>query len=918
MPTSAGPRARRLFPNAGQGHMTTKINATEFLKGMFAHTTKPIYTCSFPNERLDETQVSERHVITRMPSQIESFVKKWDRDGRGTFFCVATIDDKRKKENTRETIILHADIDFKNVDMLGDDPLKEVIKQLARLKLQPSAVVFSGNGVHVYWLLSEPLDTQGHMEAIELVLRQLADLLAGDLSVCEVSRVMRMPGTFNTKDGARKEVEVLAFNPERRYELDDIEEWLAETSPIMLRKVRPAAVAAGDGEQAGESYFERYGREHGIKAPIDVEARLNAMMYMGGGDSSIHQTQIAVTASLLNAGTPKDEVVAYVLAATKRCASDYGSRWNWRREERNIVKMCDDWIKKHPPQKKPAATIATTNDDVKQVDDAPTTAPTKPTPPKKSAAGGNVIPLVPKAVTSNKKSEQHVTVGQAVMAQIRDNGEQLIRTPDGAWFFSGGVWEMMNETGWLEIRIESACVGFGFISNTKLVNETRNYIMRRPELWRDDDLPWDQHGKVPVRNGLVDPLTGELEPARPDHFCTWRIDVVYDPAAKCPWWEMMIADVFGDKDTIEQRALVRVIQEVLGAALVDRKPRQLSKALILWGVSNQGKSGLIEVFTGLFGNNPIGVSIGSVETPHGLMPFTQRLPWVLHEAFGGQWHFSSTIKAIITQEPVLINIKNGPMLTQVVRAPIFWATNFQPQFKEATRAIINRMIVIECSRVFEDTNPVGVALEAKRRKLSKPSDVVIGSGDKPGELQGVLNWALAGLRRALERGTIELTDSINETAEAIRRDSNLVAGFLDDCIEYDPLARLKVADFCLAHSLWWLELKGEDRRLPTNEAIGKAIKAIGDGRIGMDPKEMRDTTSRYYCGVALNRAGLRYHKAAYESRTFEGKIATATNPERDVNGTIPPSWDAKKSIIAMRDRHAKTAPQIRPEYEGEE
>jgi hypothetical protein len=170
-------------------------------------------------------------------------------------------------------------------------------------------------------------------------------------------------------------------------------------------------------------------------------------------------------------------------------------------------------------------------------------------------------------------------------------------------------------------------------------------------------------------------------------------------------------------------------------------------------------------------------------------------------------------------------------------------------------------------------------------------------------LSGVLNWAIAGLKRALERGSIELTDGIKETAEAIHRDSNLAAGFIDECIEFDPKARIRVADFCLAHAAWWMELKGEDRRLPTNEAIGKAIKALGDARIGTDAKEMRDNSSRYYCGVALNKSGLRFHKTGFESRLFEGKTATATPPDREVNSIIPITWDERKSVMTMRARH---------------
>ncbi|MHC2666989.1 hypothetical protein ACMA5K_22140 [Bradyrhizobium diazoefficiens] len=509
---------------------------------------------------------------------------------------------------------------------------------------------------------------------------------------------------------------------------------------------------------------------------------------------------------------------------------------------------------------------------------------------------GNVVEF-PRAV-GVPKGELHAFVGNAVLDYMRSQGETLINGKFGAWLYSDGVWELRTDIdAWLGMRIEKVCEGLGITNTNKLTGEVRNRILRSPELWRDGSIPWDQHGKIPTRSGLIDPKTGELEPARPDHFCTWRVEVDYDPAATCPWWEVMIGDMFGDKAADEQRALVGVVQEVMGAALIDKKPRALSKACVFWGIQNRAKSGALNVVAGMFGG-AIAAPIGSVEGTHGSMPFRKRLPWVLHEAFGGGWHFSSVVKSIITQEEVQINVKNGPMLTTVIRAPIFWATNFQPQFKEATRAIVDRMIVIEVTRAFIEGKPIGAAAEAIRRGFNKPGEFIVAT-----ELPGVLNWAIAGLRRALERGSIELTSGIKETSDAIHRDSNLVAGFLEECVEFDPTARVRTTDFCLAHSAWFLEMKGEDRRLPSNDSIGKALRAIGDPRIGADPKEMRDNTSRFYCGIGLNKAGVGYHRTAYESRLFEGKIATATPPDREVNSLIPPSWDAKKSVIAMREHH---------------
>src|SRR3954451_22404592 len=99
------------------------------------------------------------------------------------------------------------------------------------------------------------------------------------------------------------------------------------------------------------------------------------------------------------------------------------------------------------------------------------------------------------------------------------------------------------------------------------------------------------------------------------------IDVDYDPAATCPWWETMIADMFGDRGEAEQRALVGVVQELMGAALLDKKPRSMSKACVFWGSENRAKSGVLEVVSGLFGNDPIVAGIATVDTTHGLMPF---------------------------------------------------------------------------------------------------------------------------------------------------------------------------------------------------------------------------------------------------------------------------------------------------------
>src|SRR5258708_24705398 len=151
---------------------------------------------------------------------------------------------------------------------------------------------------------------------------------------------MRLAGSHNGEFGEVKEVEKVSRNG-LPYELDDLEEWRSETSPVILRKIRPVAWIEPNPWLA---IAERLG----FKPPIDVEKRLAAMVYMGGGDSGVHATQLAVSASLLNQGTDIEEVVAMLMRATRAAAGEYGDRWNWGKEEKRARRMCTDGLKKHP------------------------------------------------------------------------------------------------------------------------------------------------------------------------------------------------------------------------------------------------------------------------------------------------------------------------------------------------------------------------------------------------------------------------------------------------------------------------------------------------------------------------------------------------------------------------------------------
>lgn len=874
--------------------------AVAFLMMMFDASVQPVYLSSLPNIKDDPTEPSERHLTTREPARIDAFMHKWDRPGRGMFNCVSTINGvKRNKDACVECGFLHADIDFKNV--VEDEPT--IRERLRTLRYPPSIIVRSGNGLHCYWLFKEAIDVQEHRERIEAALRQLADLVAGDLQVCEVSRLMRLPGSHNSKGHTPEhpvwtEVVMDPLNGEpRRYELSDLEEWLSETAPVIRRKVDIEETKHWPRET--NPYLE-HAKQYGFNPPLDVEQALGSMVF-----GNIHSTQISVSASLLNAGMDIEQVVETLIEATQDAAGAHSTRWNWTRERKTVRRMCESWLAKHPQP-------ATTDEAIEQRMEAARNAPreTQASPPASGTppASGNVVQLAARRApkpAKKKDASAHIMVGETLLGVLTERGEAILFSDGGCYRYTEALWQLLTDPdfkAWLDREIEQAARALNFETNNRLISETRGWIMRQTSLSKDN-VPWDRHRQIPTLAGLVNPHTGALTLAEAEHYCTWRVPYVYAANAQCPMWLQMLDDAFSDRAQDVRVATIELLQELLGLGLIDDKAKALSQALVVEGGPDTGKSGLIEVMGGMYGIEHNTTTFEMIGTTHGLMQFVRRAPWVLHEAFDqSKWHLSAIVKSIISGDPIQINVKYGPQLSRRFTAPIYWATNHPPQFKEATAAITNRTVVVRCRRQFDRDRPIGAAMAAQRQGFSRPGDLVLST-----EPEGLLAWAVAGLRRALTRGSLKLPQETIDTAHAIRRDSNLVLGFVEECTRFDPWGMVSVSDFAVAFASWWAESRGDDRNAPGSESIGKALRALGDPRIAIDAT-LRDKARRYIAGVSLDEEGMRHWHNGVTANSFQfaSRRASTTDASGDPNMQVPPIWSERTVIATMRKAQGVT------------
>ena len=191
---------------------------------------------------------------------------------------------------------LWADIDHISVE--------EALDRIARSKLpEPSIVVNSGNGVHIYWLLDEPyviddagdpppveiewvetpdgrsmprkyikedgervyLEQRSHATRLSPKAMHIQDVLAGVAQACggdhtiDLSRLLRLPGTYNRKDERNGKEPIptvlVTCDPTKRYPLSVFEP-LAKPAPeterakhiaaMPLPRIRKATAAKSD------------------------------------------------------------------------------------------------------------------------------------------------------------------------------------------------------------------------------------------------------------------------------------------------------------------------------------------------------------------------------------------------------------------------------------------------------------------------------------------------------------------------------------------------------------------------------------------------------------------------------------------------------------------------------------------------
>lgn len=108
-----------------------------------------------------------------------------------------------------------------------DRPPEQVLPQLKTVP-EPSILISSGGGTHIYWILESPTTD---LEAAEEALKGIAIWLKADTTMTS-DQIMRLPGTKNTKPHRNNaNCEILSYTSSE-YTLDDFFPYAVLTTPL--------------------------------------------------------------------------------------------------------------------------------------------------------------------------------------------------------------------------------------------------------------------------------------------------------------------------------------------------------------------------------------------------------------------------------------------------------------------------------------------------------------------------------------------------------------------------------------------------------------------------------------------------------------------------------------------------------------
>ncbi|WP_432727546.1 phage/plasmid primase, P4 family [Variovorax sp. W6] len=643
-------------------------------------------------------------------------------------------------------------------------------KDLLALPVKPHMIVRSSkNKLHAYWLIDDcPI------WAFSPVQKALAQLFGTDPSVSDIGRLMRMPGTFNTKypDAEPVKIVYIAKNPK----------------PLKLRKL-----IDGLGLTLDAAILTRL-RAENKDAPID------------------NASPAAPTISL---APPPDAAIQRklererIIAALAAIPADDRNIWmrvgmalhGWDASESGFS-LWDDWSRKsskHDPE-----TQRSTWDGFK---------------PGGGVTLGTlfyVAKLEQGDAANTKRSFDESSLAEQFCQLYRDTLRYDPKT--NQWYeFDGTIWAPAAHRPQMAAREMVATLnlarggGFaeglrGFRSASSL-KAIANHAQLLPDMHIDASAFNSNPNLLAVKEGVIDLLNGEWRPATPADGLLFRVPVAYDPGAKCPTWDRFIQGVVRD-----DQEFGRYVQRVLGYSLFGHAKEQ--KFFLVIGPGGNGKGVLMRTIKAVLDQYAHAIAPNVLtraysSSPHSPSPALtplQRARFVVCTELSKDSLDEAFVKQFAGGDPLSARPTYGEQVTFTPPGKLWLSTNAMPEIEARDLAMWRRLV------------PLPFTANFRGKKADPDLEAKLGK-----EHAGILMWLLRGAV-AYARDGLGACEAVSDCRKALMASADSVQAWITECCRLDADGRVAASD---AYDSYARYTRGAKRKPLSNKEFPQRMEKKG-------------------------------------------------------------------------------------------
>ena len=347
-------------------------------------------------------------------------------------------------------------------------------------------------------------------------------------------------------------------------------------------------------------------------------------------------------------------------------------------------------------------------------------------------------------------------------------GKHLMLSTDGRfWHYEARLWRPVQDP-WVAGKVLETIEG-NPVRNQKTASVLSQVLtLLKAKLAAKDDLLGFVAEPAPVINcsngelWIAQDGSVELRPHRPELYLRHCLDVAYYPDAPCPEYDRAVLEIFGKADN--PKAMVRHWNELIGYLVQPR--RKIPLIVILLGGGDNGKTVMIRTVVRLLGSQLVHAQrVEDLDKNRFAMgSLFGKLLFVDDDVRAGARLPDGVLKTISEAKEVTGELKYQPSFNFVVRTvPVLLCNNI-PSLADLSHGMLRRLMVIPFNRRFTDQD----------------RDPDLFERIWANELPGVLNRALDGYRRLLERGTkFKLPLAVKKATKRWLQQANPLPAFVE-------------------------------------------------------------------------------------------------------------------------------------------